>query len=151
MGQSHVISGLVDKHSEISGQIEYHQKQIAQLKRDADSIGGAIKIIDPEFNLREIKAKQVKPQNRFFKSREASQLILEAFRDIGGDVATDDIQANVAQKKELDLDAMSVEDRKAFKATLFTIMKRMEKREVIQPVNKRGTVIVWRLLPSDGC
>ena len=81
MAESHVINGLVSKHSELAGQIEHHQKQIKQIQKDLTAIAAAIKVIEPDFNLREIKAKAPKPNNRFFKSREATQLILEAFRD----------------------------------------------------------------------
>ena len=149
MAQSMVISGLVTKHSELAGQIQQHEQQIKKLKADIDAIGKSIKIIEPEFNLREIKAKAPKPNNRFFKSREATQLILEAFRDANGDAATDDIQSAVAKRKDLDLEALSIDDCRAFKATVFTIMKRLEKRGMIQQVDKRGTIIVWRLLPCD--
>ena len=150
MAESHLIGGLVSKHRELAGQIDHHQKQIKNIQKDLAAIAGAIKVIEPEFNLREIKAKAVKPQNRFFKNREASQLLLEAFRNIGGDIKTCDLHANVAQKKGLDLEAMEYEDRRAFKATLFTILKRMEGRELIQQVGKDGTAVIWQLLPSTG-
>ena len=65
-------------------------------------------------------------------------------------IKTCDLHANVAQKKGLDLEAMEYEDRRAFKATLFTILKRMEGRELIQQVGKDGTAVIWRLLPSTG-
>ena len=149
MAQSMVISGLVTKHSELAGQIQHYQKQIDRMQADMNAIGSAIKIIDPEFNLREIKAKTPKPNNRFFKSREATQLILEAFRDLGGDQATDAIQAYIAERKQLDLEAMTVEGRRAFKATIFTIMKRLQKRNLISESDRRGTVIVWRLLSTS--
>ena len=151
MAESHLIGGLVSKHSELAGQIDHHQKQIKQIQKDLTAIGGAIKVIDPDFNLREIKAKAPKPNNRFFKSREASQLILEAFRDIDGDATTADIMNHVAHKKGIDVEALSPQDWRAFKATLFTIMKRMQKRELIKEVSRDGQLITWRLLPSSDC
>jgi len=151
MGESHVITGLVTKHSELMGQIEYHQSQIVQLKRDMDSIGGAIKIVQPEFNLREIKAKTTKRNNRFFKSREASQLILEVFRDSGTDVSTSEVFDRVASLKGIVIDELEDKDWKAFKATLFTIMKRMQKRGILEEAGREGQTIIWRLLASSNC
>ena len=76
MAESHVISGLVSKHSELAGQIQQRQQEIAELKGDLDKIASAIKVIEPEFNLRAIKSKIIKPQNRYFKPREANKLLL---------------------------------------------------------------------------
>ena len=151
MAESHVIGGLVSKHSELSGQIQHHQKQIKDIQRDLAAIAGAIKVIEPDFNLREIKAKTPKPNNRFFKSREASQLILEVFRDAVSDISTSEVIDRVATLKGIELDAMKDEDLKAFKATLFTIMKRMQKRGIIEEERREGQAIIWRLLASSSC
>jgi len=151
MAESHVINGLVSKHSELAGQIDHHNKQIKQIQKDLTAIAGAIKVIEPDFNLREIKAKAPKPNNRFFKSREASQLILEVFRDSGNDISTSEVFDRVASAKGIDIDSMKDEDWKAFKATLFTIMKRMQKRGIIEEGGREGQTIIWRLLASASC
>jgi len=57
----------------------------------------------------------------------------------------------VATLKGIELDAMKDEDLKAFKATLFTIMKRMQKRGIIEEERREGQAIIWRLLASSSC
>lgn len=145
----HVINGLVKKHAELDGHIDYHKAQIKELTEGMKSIGEAIKVIEPEFNLREIKAKQHKPNNRFFKSREATQLLLDGMRESGGEASTLDLLASVALKKGIDVDSLSYEERRAFKATLFTITKRLQKRGVVKELRREGAVIVWALCELD--
>ena len=95
MAQSHLISGLVTKHGELAGEIQEHQQRVAELKHDLDKIASAIHVIDPEFNIRAIKSKIKKPQNRYFEPREANKLLLECFRDAAGDISSSDLYANV--------------------------------------------------------
>ena len=148
MAESHVISGLVTKHSELAGLIQQKQQEIAQLKTDLDKIGSAIKVIEPDFNLRAIKSKLIKPQNRYFKPRESNKLLLECFREANADISSTDLYKAVALKKGLDLDTMEDRQVKYFKMTLHTTLKRLQESETIQEVERRGPVIVWRLLSS---
>ena len=146
----HVISGLVKKHSELAGKIEYHRSQIKELNDDRQSIGEAIKVLQPDFNLRDIRSKQVKPNNRFFKSREASILLLDSMREAQGPCTTIEIVGAVALKKDIDLAELNKRDRDAFKATLFTVLKRQEERGVIVKEGKAGTAYLWQLADLAG-
>ena len=146
MAESHVISGLVSKHSELAGQIQQRQQEIAELKGDLDKIASAIKVIEPEFNLRAIKSKIIKPQNRYFKPREANKLLLDCFRETNADISSTDLYKAVAVKKGLELDRMDATQVKYFKMTLHTTLKRLQESKVIDEIERRGPVIIWRLL-----
>ena len=150
MGEPHVITGLVTKHSELAGQIQQRQQEIAELRGDLDKIASAIKVLDPDFNLRAIKSKIKKPQNRYFKPREANKVLLDAFREASSDITSKALFEAVAVKKGLDLNALGSQEVRYFKMTLHTTLKRLQENKVIQEVERRGTMIVWRLLPSDG-
>lgn len=149
MAESHLISGLVTKHSELAGQIQQRQQEIADLKHDLDKIASAIQVIEPDFNIRAIKSKIKKPQNRYFEPREANKLLLECFRDADGDLSSSDLYAGVAVKKGLDLDALDARQAKYFKMTLHTTLKRLQQSETIKEVERNGPVIVWRLLRAN--
>lgn len=149
MAESHLISGLVTKHSELAGEIQAYQQRITELKVDLDKIASAIHVINPEFNLRAIKSKIKKPQNRFFAPREAYKLLLECFRDAGGDINSRDLYANVAKKKGLEFETMDSREVRYFKMTLHTTLKRLQESETIKEVDRVGAVIVWRLLCGD--
>lgn len=146
MAESHVISGLVTKHSELAGEIQAHQNRIAEIKTNLDKIAAAIKVIEPEFNLRAIKSKIKQPQNRYFKPREANKLLLECFRDAQGDISSSELHKNIAIKKGLDVEQLESDQVRYFKMTLHTTLKRLEESKIIKEVGRNGAVIVWRLL-----
>jgi len=148
MAESHLISGLVAKHSELAGEIQSYRQRISEAKASLDTIGAAIKVIEPDFNLTTIKSKIKKPQNRYFKARESYKLLLECFRDAQGEISSRDLFAGVALKKGLDLDSMEPSEVKYFKMTLHTTLKRMQQSEIIKESGRNGTVIIWELLSS---
>jgi len=143
MAESHVISGLVSKHSELAGEIDYHQNKIKQTKSDIDAVATAIKVFDPDYDLRTIKAKPVRAKNQFFKHGESNRLLLDVIREAGGDISTHEIVEEVARIKGIDLDSV---DRRAFTASLFTVLKRLQSKGIIKEVDRVEGVIVWRMV-----
>jgi len=143
MAESHVISGLVSKHSELAGEIDYHQNRVKQIRADVEAVATAIKVFDPDYDLRTIKAKPVRAKNQFFKHGESNRLLLDVIREAEGDISTPEIVEEVARVKGIDLPSI---DRKAFTATLFTVLKRLQGKKVIEEVGRVDGVIVWRMV-----
>lgn len=143
MAESHVISGLVAKCSELSGELEYHQNKIKQIGHDVAVLESAIKIIDPDYDLRTIKAKQRRVKNNFFAHGEGNTLLMDLFRESKGRISTSQIIERAAQKKGYDLASI---DRKAFTASLFTTIKRLQAKGVVNEVDRVNNVIVWELV-----
>ncbi len=67
MAESHVVSGLVAKRSELVGQIEKLQDEIAEIRALMDCIDGSIKLFDPDYDLRTIKGKRTNKTNGYLK------------------------------------------------------------------------------------
>lgn len=80
MAQSHVVSGLLQKRSELMGLIEQKKKELSVLQQGLTSIDGTIVLFEPDYDLRSVKAKKVRIQNRIFEHGECSRLILESLR-----------------------------------------------------------------------
>lgn len=95
MAESHVITGLVPKWAELSGQIEYHQKHLKRIKTDMASLDAAIKVISPDYDLRSIRPKhflslflirwrQLQAQQRLMPKQATDfSIILESLREQG--------------------------------------------------------------------
>ncbi len=142
MAESHVISALVEKRSQLSGSIDYHQKQIKQIKVDMCAIDGAIKVFNPEYDLRGIKSKQHRSKNQFFRHGECSTLLMDIIRDAQDRISTIEVVEEAARIKKLNL---VVEEQKAFTASIFTVLKRLQGNEIIKEVDRIGKVIVWQI------
>lgn len=76
MAESHVVSGLVAKRSEVSGLISHYQHEIARLQGDMQHLDATIKLFDPEYDLRTIRPKQVRQSSRLFANGECHRLIV---------------------------------------------------------------------------
>ena len=62
MAESHVISALIKKRSELSGEIEHYEKLIKEYRENLTSIDKTIHIFDDSYDLRTIKC-QVQSKN----------------------------------------------------------------------------------------
>lgn len=90
MADTHVVTGLVAKRSEIGGLIAHHQREIEQLRAHLLHLDACIKLFDPEYDLRTIADRGVRQRNKYFEHGEGHRLTLEALRELGG-------QGNAAQ------------------------------------------------------
>jgi len=145
MAESHVMSALVSKRGELHGQIDYHQSEIKQLKSDMESIDKAIKVFNPDYDLRKIKSRKANGKNSFFEPREGNTLLMDIFREVARPISTGDLLNEVISRKGFDTEVIDV---KALRASLFVILKRLQKSNVIEEVNRDGLEIIWNLVLS---
>jgi hypothetical protein len=99
MAESHVVSGLVAKRSELSGQLAHHQEAIRQLATSICNIDGAIKLFEPDYDLRTIKAKASRQVNPWFEHGEANRMLMDILRASSTPLSTRQIgEAMIAHK-----------------------------------------------------
>lgn len=66
MTHSHAVSGLAAKRSELTGEIAHYQAQIKLLSAQVTHLDAAIKILEPDFDLRTIRAKEYRKRSSIF-------------------------------------------------------------------------------------
>lgn len=125
-GNTYAISGLVAKRRELSGQVEFWKEKIKGVKAQLDSIDGAIKVFDPEFDLRATSPKNVRSVNQLFAHGEATTLLMDFLKEAGDPVSTTEI-AEGRKGHKLDLI-----DRKPFTASVFMTLKRLEDKGIAE-------------------
>ena len=79
MAESHVISALVSKHSELQGSIKYYQDIVLKLKSEPETIDKAIAIFDPSYKTTFIRAKRV-TNAPYFPHGELNRRIIECLK-----------------------------------------------------------------------
>ena len=144
MAQSHVMSALVTKRGELAGQIDYHQSEIKQLKVDMDSLDKAIKVFDPDYDLRKIKTRKTNGKNNFFEPREGNTLLMDTFREVDRPISTHELMDEIIQRKSFDIEVIDV---KALRASVFVILKRLQQSNIVREKERDGLVIIWELNP----
>ena len=134
MAESHVVSGLVAKRSELSGIILNHQAVIKQLTADIANIDGAIKLFEPDYDLRTIKAKAPRQANPWFEHGEAGRMVLDALRGGTAPLSTRQIgEAMIAAK------GAAVETPKERDAVLKLVLcaaRRLERKGIVKMVGR---------------
>ena len=140
MSESHVVSGLAAKRSELAGLIDHHQKEIDRLVGDLVHLDAAIKLFSPEFNLGTIKRKQYRRYSRLFKQGECYRLAIDALRSAGGPVSTAAITEKIMVRKGL-----QEEQRKTVSDSVNNSLRYAERNNVVMRDGVDGPSLVWKL------
>lgn len=140
MGNTHAISGLVGKRSEMAGLIEYHQKEIERLRQGLYQIDAAIRLFDPTYRTRSIRAKEYRRYSRIFKKSECYRLCLDALRRANDVLSTTLITEIIMHKKNVPQEQQSTVTDSVNNSLRFA-----ERRGIVQRVGMDGLSIQWKL------
>lgn len=140
MGHTYAISGLVAKRSEMAGMIEHHQKEIERLRQCLYQIDAAIRIFDPAYRIRSIKATEYRRYSRIFKKGECYRLCLEALRRADDVLSTTLITEIIMHKKSVPQEQQSTVTDSVNNSLRFA-----ERRGIVQRVGMDGVSIRWKI------
>jgi hypothetical protein len=134
MTDTHVVSALRLKRSEISGHIHDLEKRIVRQRANLANLDATIKLFSPGTNPDAIPSKRAYRRTRYFAHNELSRLTQDALRTASGPLTSAEIAAAVIQEK-----GMPPGDA-AFKEIVvervLTVLRRLAKRGAVV---KRGT------------
>jgi len=142
MAETHVLSALTKKRSEVSGEIKYYEKLLKKSKLNLQSIDQTIHLFDESYDLRTIKAKRVHKE-RYFRTGEAKVLILDMLRTATEPMSTNNIAKKIAFNRGFDNEEGF--DVNHFQKIIFASLERCENNGLIERVGKEGLAIVWQI------
>ena len=143
MAESHVLSGLVSKRCELSGEVNHLKAEIDRVTEEITAIDSAIKVFNPDYDLRTLKAKAKRQKNKFFKHGEANKLIQDVLRDSERPLNTIEIAEGAAKLKGLDLADL---DSNALKACTLTVLSRLRSSGVVIETGRDNNLLInWQL------
>ncbi|GAB6142291.1 hypothetical protein JCM14076_30200 [Methylosoma difficile] len=141
MAETHVISALVAKRSELAGLVEHHRKEIAKLSEDIALLDSTIKMFEPGYRIQTIKPKRFQRKNAFFKRGEANRTILDILRESGKPLSTVEIARVVSALKGFDKD-----QERALQATILTTLHNQRKNGLVEFTGRDfNGGCVWKL------
>ncbi len=145
MAESHVVSGLVEKRSEIAGLIEFHRKEIGRLAGQMAHLDATLKLFASEIDLRTLRVKRHRTRNSYFRPGEGQRLLLDVLRVAGEALPAHRIGNAMATKIGLALDTADAEE--TFLKTVRGIARRAEKAGLVVPVGGAtdSWLMHWRL------
>lgn len=136
MAISPVISGLAAKYSELSGVLKQHQEVMRQIIADLGHVAVAIKLFDPDFDLRTIKITNHRIANGWFEHGEVNRLLMDVLRTAGKPLSTRQIgEAMVAIKG---IEVNGVEEWDLFLKPVLGAARRLEQKGTIKMVGRVG-------------
>jgi hypothetical protein len=101
MAETHVLSGLLAKRSELAGQIDHHQLMLRNLIIQLDSLDATIRLFKPDIDLEMVKAKPLPPRNAAFQG-EVTRAILDKLRRTQRPMSTRELTLAVMEARGLD-------------------------------------------------
>ncbi len=129
----HVVSQLITKKEELSGELNFYKTKISQLEEVLNGIDISIKVFDPDFKLCSVKAKRFTGNTHYFKRGESYVLVLDTLRKSQKPMKTHEIVIELMKKKELDYQDLTLVEK--VKKTLLTTLKKQEKNNLIKVVD----------------
>jgi len=141
MAESHVISALVDKRSELAGLVAHHKKEITRISEEVRMLDATIRLFEPDYRTQAIKVKRHYKKNAFFKNGEAHRMILDILRESDKPLSTNDIANAVMALK-----GISAEQEKALEASILTTLHNQRKNGLVEFTGKdvKGCC-VWQI------
>jgi hypothetical protein len=102
MAESHVVSALVAKRSEVAGLIADLERKIAQQRADLVHVDAVLGLYAPELEPNSIPSGAARRRNGWFKSGELVRMVLDTLRVAPAPMPTRDIAAAVMVRRGLD-------------------------------------------------
>ena len=143
MAETHVISGLVAKRSELAGLMQDYQKKVDQIRVAVVHLDASIRLFSPDYNLQDIKPKAHRQRNSHFKPGECQRMVLDIFRQAkGGALTSRQIGEQLALRKGLDVTPNAIAQ---LQKTVIAIVNRLLVSGALEEADKDGTSRTWRL------
>lgn len=142
MAETHVISALVLKRSELLGEIKHYESLVKEHKENLSTIDKTIHLFDSSYDLRTIKSKKVM-KDRYFKNGEAVVLLLDALRELKRAVKTDELTEIIATVKKLPLG--SDYERATFQKAIVASLNRAADNGLVERVGREGVTVIWQI------
>jgi len=140
MAESHVLSGLVAKRSELAGEAEHCRQELQRLAAALGHLDATIRLFDPDYDLGSIRPRTRRRGQRWFGPGECQRLVLEVLRDAAGPLSDQGVTVAVTAR-------MGLQDRPealaALQKTTLAVLRRLVGKGAAQSVALADAARAW--------
>jgi hypothetical protein len=141
VAQSHIIGALSNKRADLAGIVRQLEQQLVQQRANLAHLDATMRLFDPEIQPKDIRPKQQRVRNAWFRPGECLRLIYDELREAAQPLTTRELAERIMRLK-----AMPANDdrrRELVQKTLLGSLNRT--KETIARVEIAGAVS-WRLI-----
>jgi hypothetical protein len=141
MAELHIIGALRNKQAELAGMLCQLEQQLMQQRANLAHLDATMRLFDPEIRPKDIRPKQPRARNVWFRPGECLRLIYDALREATQPVTTRELSERIMRVKAM----VAADDhrRELVQKTLLGSLNRA--KQTIARVETAG-VVSWRLI-----
>jgi hypothetical protein len=141
MAEPHVIGALRNKRAELAGMLRQLEQQLAQQRANLAHVDATMRLFDPDIRPKDIRPKQPRERNAWFRPGECLRLIYDELREATQPLTTRELAEQIMQVKAIP--AADNDRRERVQKTLLATLNRA--KQTIARVEIAG-VVRWRLI-----
>jgi hypothetical protein len=141
MAELHVIGALRDKRAEVAGMLRQLEQQLVHQRANLAHLDATMRLFDPDIRPKDIRPKQPRERNAWFRPGECLRLIYDELRE-----ATQPLTTRELAERIMCLKAMPVADNQRRELVQKTLLGSLNRaKQTIARVEIAG-VVCWRLI-----
>ena len=141
MAEPHVIGALRNKRAELAGTMRQLEQQLAQQRTSLAHLDATMQLFDPKIRPGDIRPKQQRARNIWFRPGECLRLIYDELREGTQPMTTRELAERIMRLKAIP--AADDQRRELVQKTLLGSLNRA--RQTIARIETAG-VVRWRLI-----
>jgi hypothetical protein len=141
MAELHVIGALRNKRAELAGTLRQLERQLGQQRANLAHLDATMQLFDPDIRPKDIRPKQQRARNVWFRPGECLRLIYDELRGAGQPMTTRQLAERIMRAKAIP--AADDHRRELVQKTILGSLNRA--KQTIARVETAG-VVSWRLI-----
>ena len=136
-----VIGALRDKRSELAGMVSHLERELVEHRASLTHLDATMRLFDPDIRPKDIRPKQPRERNAWFRQGECLRLIYDELREATQPVTTRELAERIMRVKAIP--PADDQRRERVQKTLLASLNRA--KQTIARVEIAG-VVRWRLI-----
>ena len=141
MAERHVIGALRTKRAELSGTLRQLEQQLAQQRANLAHLDATMRLFDPEIRPKDIRPRQQRARNVWFRPGECLRLIYDELRDATQPATTRELAERIMRLK-----AMPTTDDRCRELVQKTLLSSLNRAKATIARVETAGVMSWRLI-----